>query len=330
MSDILMRIGDEFGEISIIATIATLSLLVTAFAYKENLFGFKNWVRKTFRAEPEAELDNSTGTDAEDKKDYSEIKRTASKEPVKSTPLVRFETERLPNAVDLQKAIHAITSGEERYRVPFEYDPKISFLTEKTEELYDQYEHRLEKRDLEPSPFELSDLRNAIDIASVGLRELPETVGLAVRRLHECEGLGDVYITETCSRFIELRLTQILSGITAYQFADESPILVDYANAKGMVSRFVAMVDGVAHGDLVSYRIQFIGDASEQIVFAPWNQRLRDSEEDDDGIYVPPISFLARYCYPQRLLWHINEPEKWNFEWKCTSLFVKDLDGNYI
>ena len=97
----------------------------------------------------------------------------------------------------------------------------------------------------------------------------------------------------------------------------------------------VALVAGTALNDFVSYRIRFIGDNEQRIVFAPGNYGnkwllIRTEFIDKGRGYFPPISFMTDYCYPQMLLWYINETNKWNFEWGCEFVDVKDLKGNYI
>ncbi len=308
-----------------------------AFAYKENLFGLKNKIRKLFKAEPEDKLDRDAKIEVVENKDTYD---TAPTQPVVEqsfvlTSSVRFKNERLPNELELQRAIHIIIGNKGSCRIPFHYDARIGFLMQKVEDLYEQYEQRIEEEGGEGSLDDFSMLKRSIGFARNGLAGLPELLGLAVKRLSsERKELGDINITKTCSRFVELRMTQILAAITRYQFDRDSPILGDYAKL-GSYQQYVAHIDGRILDTLVSYRILFTGCYEERIVFAPGKYGyksllvLNEFKIKGKG-YIPPLSFMTEYVYPQMLLWFVDEPSAWNFEWKCESVFVKDLNGNYI
>ncbi len=340
MLESLKKLAESYGidpsvALIIVSVLSILGALVS-FAYKENLFGLKNIIRKVFKAKPEDKID---GVIKSDKADLSAVTPTVStvEETLILTSSVRFENERLPNALDLQKAVHIIKKSKSSCSVPFLYDARVAFLKQKIENLYEQYEQRMEKARGKVALEDLSVLRGSIDLARGGLNGLPNTVGLAVERLlREQTELNDVDITKVCSRFVELRMTQILAAMARYQLKnDDTPILLDYAGLRARHSDYVAHVDGIVPNALVSYRIQFIGDYEERIVFAPgmygneWLPVLAEFNAKGRG-YFPPLRFMTDYSYPQMLFWYVDNPNKWTFEWGCESVNVKDLQGNYI
>ena len=125
-------------------------------------------------------------------------------------------------------------NSKSAHSIPFIYDARIAFLKQKVENLYEQYEQRIEKAGGKGSLGDLSSLRGAIDFANEGLNSLPKIVGLAVARLsREQKELNDTNITKICSRFVELRMTQILGKLTSYQLdLDNDNILLDYAGRR--------------------------------------------------------------------------------------------------
>lgn len=328
MLEYLKKLAELYGIDPLIILIIVIAIailgMVVSFAYKENLFGFKNIIRRILRAKPEDKLCET------DTKDDSASAPTVEKK-IELTSPVCFENERLPNTMDLQKAVHIIMKSKSSFSIPFLYNEKIALLKQKIENLYEHYEQRIEKAGGTESPEDFSHLRNSINFANEGLNGLPRVVGLAVERLsREKTELSDINITKVCSRFIELRMTSILASITRFQLDNEPAVLLDYARLSSH-QQYVAKVDEIALNALVSYRIQFLGDNEERTIFVPrkWLHIL--SEFNTKGVgYCPPLWFMIDYCYPQMLHWFVNDPNRWNFEWRCQSVFVKDLDGNYI
>lgn len=256
---------------------------------------------------------------------------------VVETNVVRFETERKPHQIDLQKAVHKILVQKglvETYRIPLRYDERIAFLMEKLKTLYSEYESRLGK---EADGRDLSLLNQAVNnIPRVLNDSLPKLIGLAAVQLSEpAASLDDVFITATISRFVELKMTQVIHWLSRFQLCSDKTILFAEYIKPSDLKGYVAMIDGQPIENMVSYRILFEGDVRERVLFVPadYGHRrllvLHEFSNKGEG-YIPPISFLTDYVFPQMFWWHYDEPSKWNTAIKCESVFVKDSDGHYI
>lgn len=258
-------------------------------------------------------------------------------EKISDTPIVGFESERKPRLIDLQRAVHFIVEQNgagKSFRIPLEYDPRIMLLQNKLRHLYDNYE-----RLVNPSghqSFSLSaydEIRNLLLNAPDRLENLPSQAALAVVSLRTSDfGWSSAQIVKTCAHFIELTLTELISDLSRWQVNGPDVVLGEYARIRDR-EEYVALTTETSVENLVSYRIVLLGDYEELDLWVPadyGNARLLvlgESTEKGPG-YVPPISFLTDYLFPQQF--SSRSPSNWIISQKCASVFVKDRQGNYL
>ena len=200
---------------------------------------------------------------------------------------IRFETERKPNAIDLQRTIHQIRAGQHLgriFQVPLALDERISRLFEGLKGIYADYENKLGE-DADARDFAM--LSNALNSVTASLEGLPALVGLAAMRLLQARyQLGDEKIALAISNLIELKLAHIIEVLAAYQLATDPLVLFpEYFPERGGIAAIVARTCDVPMASIVSFRIVFVGTTTERVVFAPKNYLsiLREFRFRDKG-----------------------------------------------
>jgi hypothetical protein len=258
-------------------------------------------------------------------------------ERIIDTPRVGFTSEREPRLIDLQRAVHFIVDqldAGKSFRIPLEYDPRIVLLQSKLKHLYDNYEHLIKPSGHQS--FSLSaydEIRDLLVDAPKRLGNLPSQVAMAVVGLRTSDfGWSSAQVVKTCANFLELTLTDLISHLSRWQINGPDVVLGEYAGMRDR-EEYVALTAQASVQDLVSYRIVLQGDYKELEVWAPvdyGNARLlvlRESVRKGPD-YVPPISFLTDYLFPQQFSW--RAPSDWTISQKCESVFVKDGQEDYL
>ncbi len=311
-------------------------LVIFGFIYREDFFGVKSRIRRLMRSDVEKQDDPAKAGDLDSPKKVTEAPSATEheKEPIQNTSLVHFETERKPNQLELQRAIHTIIDSDDKFNVPLVYDGRIGVLKQKCDSLYTEFERKFRDQKVQIDDF--NRIKSILDNARQNEACLPRVLGQAIKRLsNDAKDYAvDSLILDTCSRFVELRMTHVISGLVSCQFADESPELVQYARL-GSIPNYVAHIDNIQSEDLIQYLIQFENEPFERGVFAPkmFGRSLflvaHEFEEKGTG-YQPPVSFLTGYVFPQILYTSWLDPDDWAFPYKCSSVFVKNLQGDYL
>ena len=254
------------------------------------------------------------------------------------TNSVSFETERKPRETELLRAVHTILASQDpkvSFRIPLKYDSRVRFLVEKIEALYVDFEALMKSHGGEVSAGDLNSVQASRTQARKQLSDLPQMLGLVVTRLAQSPLEGnDLAIAATASRLVELILTEVIMRLASFQFDSDPPILLEYIRARKYGGE-IAHLDDVPIGKIVSYRIVFFGDDEERMFFAPidygGNTLLVYREFNVKGRgYIPPISFMSEYAFPQMVWRNWNEPDRWNIRWNCETVYVKDLEGKYL
>jgi hypothetical protein len=260
------------------------------------------------------------------------------------TDAVRFETERKPLMLELQRAVQTIQqeleSGKEKtLEIPLTYDLRIAVLQKNLKRNYEDFQPT---EDADGDVWTFSGLKGAMEESQRTLDQLPERVGLAAARLSGSQSsimTGDVNVTRTCAQYIQLEMTRVLGLLSKWQLVGSADALaLRYARLDGVEGR-VASVAGVGVDEIVSYRIQVAGDLKDRVVYVPENyggSRLlvdREFFEKSAGEiqargYFPPVSFLTDFFLPQ--MFAFASPEEWDFSMNFRSVFVKDLKGKYL
>jgi pimeloyl-ACP methyl ester carboxylesterase len=252
------------------------------------------------------------------------------------TDTVRFETERTPHRIDLRRAILQIKDVNDVskvVRIELKYDERISVLLEKVKRLYRDYESKVGEK---ANADDLSYMVQAINHMQDVLATLPLTLGLAINQLRQQSfTMTDNTIATAISRTTELFLCRALNRLAKWQLAiDLDGLFLDYGALHSTFENYVAFVDGIPVTNLASYRVRQIGD-EERTVFAPINWgphpllMVRERFEKPLGEpYIPPVSFLFAYMFPQ--MFCREQPANWNTDWRLESVDAKNLDGEYI
>jgi hypothetical protein len=248
--------------------------------------------------------------------------------------LVRFATERQANTIDLQRAVHEVRTlpRSPDLLIPLAFDPRVELLQRRAERLYDDFEAQIRAHGGVPTPQTLNSLYFAITDAREVLSELPSMLATVGARLCDARiQLADDWVARILGRIIEIAMTHAIAALARHQFArDPQPLLVNYAGFLGSGASNAAHIDGRPVEDFVSYRITFRGGA-EQTVFAPKNYFwISDEFYDKERGYIPPLSFMLDYAFPQILWWDRKRSKEWPIDWHVDDLYVKDLNGDYI
>jgi len=129
-------------------------------------------------------------------------------------------------------------------------------------------------------------------------------------------------------------MTKVVTRLWRYQMFSDSPIyFADYPR-ESTTDYYVSKICGLPREKIFHYLIKSVGFDREIAVFAPSSYRWLENEFEkrtkDRGYYIPPIEFLTDYLFPQMAHSNWSKPAIWDLSGHCTSVFVKDLDGEYI
>jgi TIR domain-containing protein len=256
--------------------------------------------------------------------------REAQREQITKNRRVDFETERKPKPFNLQRVIHEVLAESKHDSDPcisFIYHPDVLVLLDRTKCIYENYEEQITMHRGRASLQEYNMLHETILSAERTLENLPRLAGLIIKQLRVTDYKG--FIFDAVNRFIELKMTSLLSGISKFQFdSDQGNLFLDYNG--GSLYDYVAKIDGSLPDKFLSYRIVFSGDPREVIIAAPANSSVYNEFNKRGAPYFPPISFLTYYVFPQIFWWYEENPDKWNLSGRCESMYIKDLHGDYV
>jgi hypothetical protein len=208
----LARLGVPESWIDIVILLvfglAVALAALVAFVYKENLLGFKTWVKAKFRAGGGAPVDPIPSTQTPSAVDME----TDENEPadlVASTVAVAFDSERTPSRVALLRALSELRRLGGAVKVPLEYDHRIDGLCKRATRTRDRLA-------LSDRPEDYLRAQRATEQSSKTLGELPRKLGDYMRLLDRSNSLpGDEWIARSGSCFVELILTQLIARLAS-------------------------------------------------------------------------------------------------------------------
>ncbi len=253
---------------------------------------------------------------------------------------VGFQTERIPDAIDLQRALHAVlkqglTEGD--LTIPFKYDERIAMLKARIQHHYEHFREDMLAARQRPDVEVFDGLRRAIDNASYFMDTLPRQLALFAEKARQSEGMPSGHgLQRACSRLVELVMTRILASLAPYQQETKVPhYFLDYTRLDD-IAEYVAKIDGVPNATIARYLITLAGSSGDELIFAPLDYGgsrgwlMRDRAKVNERHYIPPISFVTDYLLPQIAFRYWSKPEEWNLSGRCAEIFIKDNEGNYI
>jgi calcineurin-like phosphoesterase family protein len=227
-------------------------------------------------------------------------------------PAVHFQTERIPDEIDLQRAIHAVyvavkdrPIGDE-LAIPLVYDPRIAMLIAGLERHYERFREDMRGAGMAPDANALDALRAAIDNASDRMETLPKRLALFTETIAQNTIIRrrDVFARRACTRFVELAMTRVLVSLASYQLVSNGQVIFrDYAGLRSSTDEYVAKIENVPVNDVVTYLVTRADRSCDDLVFAP----LKFSGlvcEAGGSPYLPSITFLTDYLGILRLTYH--------------------------
>lgn len=102
---------------------------------------------------------------------------------------VHFRTERMPDEIDLQRAVHIVQKQcpiDNELSIPLAYDARIAELTTRLEHHYEHFREDMQTAGVTPDPVAFNSLRTAIDEAYYQMETLPRLLALFTDKISHC------------------------------------------------------------------------------------------------------------------------------------------------
>jgi predicted MPP superfamily phosphohydrolase len=294
--------------------------------------------RAVFRLAFEFDPRDETWKDIDHEEDFS-LRRRAFRLPPVPISTVRFDDERTPNEIELQRAIHVIRQRRPISAdvvVPLIYDEHVVSLKARQERRYENFEEELQAAGYKPTAYGFNTLHSAIDYAIPVMEDLPRKLALFADMIEQCSifrGSSDLS-RRACSRFVQLTMTSVLAQLATCQLGKDDPLYFkEYWGFYGF-DGCVARIDGIGIEAIVTYLLVSATHEQEQRVFAPRNYNGRpwalQPREWEGGSFHLPTAFLTDYLFPQIALANWWQTENWRFSALVDEVYVKNRAGEYI
>ena len=255
---------------------------------------------------------------------------------------IEFEDECRLNQIQLQRAIHKIlkaATSDGKLIVPLRYDQRVEKLLGELQNVYDNYEAYFPETSGEAALQNYSHIDRTLSTVTNDLETLPELVGAIITFFKE-NFRGDSEITVTCSRVVQLAMTDIMAAFASAQWCLAANEMLNQYSGLGSYAEMISKMDGIGPQECINYLVSLLNEKEARRVIAPiewdgeklsifrtFHQKTVHFGRRPDTL---PTSFVTNYAWPQMFWLSRHAREAWRLDWIFDDLDGKNLRGYYF